>query len=66
MHQAFVEKVLRFRMLIIIATVALIIVASQGLDKVVVLSDYKSFIDPDYPELLRLEEIDDIFSENNA
>ncbi|MAT49998.1 MAG: RND transporter [Porticoccaceae bacterium] len=65
MQQTFIDSVLRFRWLVVIAAVLLVAVAGKGLERIVVLSDYKSFIDPEYPGLVELEQIEDIFSENH-
>ena len=64
-HEKFLLSILRFRWLVIILSLVFVIIAAKGLERIVIVTDYKSFIDADYPPLLQLEEIEAIFSENN-
>jgi predicted RND superfamily exporter protein len=65
MLQNYINGVLRLRWFIVALTLVFIVIAARGLERIVVLSDYKSFIDAEYPGLIELEQIEDIFSENH-
>ena len=65
MLEKYIASVLRLRWVVIVLTVVLVAIAAIGLQRIVVLSDYKSFIDPQYPGLVQLEQIEAIFTENH-
>lgn len=56
---------LRARWLILLLTLLVMIIAALGLPRIVVLSDYKAFVDPDWPALMELDKIESIFTENH-
>ena len=56
---------LRWRWPVVLLSLILVILAALGVPRIAVLSDYKAFVDPEYPALLRLDEIEAIFSENH-
>jgi uncharacterized protein len=64
-NQAFFAGVLRYRWWIIIATFVYTLVTFNGLDGLVKRSDYKAFMDPEYPGMIELDEVESIFNENN-
>jgi uncharacterized protein len=60
----FFESVLKYRWGIIVLTVIYLVITFNGLSGLVKRSDYKAFLDPEYPGMLELDEIEAIFTEN--
>lgn len=65
MYEKYIASLIRYRYLLIIISVLAIALASKGLERIVMVSDYKSFLDKDYPRLVELEKIESIFSANH-
>jgi hypothetical protein len=65
MYQHYINSVERYRWVIIIAAICLIAVASQGLSRIAVLSDYKAFMDEQDPRMLELQEVEAAFTANH-
>jgi len=66
MQSVYINTLFKFRWLVIAASMLVFVFAVNGLERIVVISDYKSFLDPDYPGLVQLNEIEAIFTENNV
>lgn len=62
--RTFFESVLRHPWLVLFLTVLYVVVTCSGLDGLVRRSDYKSFLDPEYPGMVELDEVEAIFNEN--
>jgi predicted RND superfamily exporter protein len=65
MSSLFIATVLRLRWLLILLSLLCVVLAGFGMQRIVVLSDYKSFIDPQFPGMIELEEVEALFTENN-
>lgn len=65
MYQQYINAIIRGRWFVVFFFLGLLAIAMMGLPKIKVLADYKSFISPDYPGLIQLEEIEAIFSDNH-
>lgn len=65
MYQQYLNAIIRGRWFVVFFFLGLLAIAMMGLPKIKVLADYKSFISPDYPGLIQLEEIEEIFSDNH-
>lgn len=65
MYEKYISFLIRYRYVLIIVCVLAIALASKGLERIVMVSDYKSFLDKDYPRLLELEKIESIFRANH-
>ncbi len=61
---AFFQGMLARPWLIILLTLVYLAVTVSGLDGLVRRSDYKSLLDPEYPGMVELDEVEAIFNEN--
>jgi hypothetical protein len=65
MHSAFIKNIFRFRWLVIASSILLFVFAANGLGRITIASDYKSFLNPNYEGLVQLNKVEAIFTENN-
>lgn len=65
MLENFIATTLRFRWWVIIVSLVFVTSTFMGLERISILSDYKSFLDPEYPGLIEQEKVEAIFTENN-
>lgn len=56
---------LRYRWLVIFLSLIFCVLTWSGLGGIVERSDYKAFVDPDYPGMVQLDEVEQLFGENN-
>jgi len=61
---AFFQGVIAYRWWVVLLTLIYLAVTVSGLDGLVRRSDYKSFLDPEYPGMVELDEVEAIFNEN--
>lgn len=64
MYDNYISAILRYRWLVVLGSLLFIFVTVQGLGKIKIVSDYKSFIDPEFPPFIELEKMEEAFTEN--
>lgn len=64
MYNNYITAILRYRWWVVLTTLLFIALAVKGFENIKIVSDYKSFIDPEFPPFIQLEEMEAAFTEN--
>lgn len=59
----FAECILRFRYLVLIASVLIVVACAMGLPKIKVTADYRVMFSDDYPQLIAFDAMQNIFGQ---